>query len=84
MNRRTRTPIGLLIDSVVKPTPQEPLDQETKALLKIQAVAKTWWRGRRPVGWTKAQHLANPTVNCTGKHELALAAAVAKWVLLGG
>lgn len=81
---RIRTPMETLVDSVVKPIPQPPLDRETKALLKIQAVAKTWWRGKRPIGWTKSQHLANPTVNCTGKHELSLAAAVAKWVLLGG
>ncbi len=42
----------------------------------VQAAYK-WWLLRRPVGWTEAEHLANPNINCPGLRDGALAKAVA-------
>lgn len=44
----------------------------------IQAVE--WWQARRPVGWTREQHVANPVVNCAGDAEKALALAIGAMV----
>lgn len=46
----------------------------------IHAAAYAWWRNRRPVDWSEAQHLEHPRVNCAGDAERKLAMAVAKMV----
>jgi hypothetical protein len=48
---------------------------------KVIRAALAWWRGQRPMGWTEAEHLANPTVN-TGHSDRShqLAAAVGGYV----
>jgi len=33
-------------------------------LLRLETALLNWWVGHRPTGWTDADHLANPTVNC--------------------
>jgi hypothetical protein len=45
---------------------------------RLRMSAESWWRMRRPVSWSEAQHMENPTVNCTtdAERELALAIAV--------
>lgn len=40
------------------------------------ATAIAWWRGRRPQGWTLAQHLREPKVHCE-EFERPLADALA-------
>ena len=59
--------------------------EEAHALLILAAAAKAWWESKRPIGFTTAQHLANPTINCTGDlgPAQALALAVAVCVRLG-
>lgn len=44
----------------------------------VALTATSWWFGKRPTGWTLAQHLGNPTVNCVNDREKRLARAVAK------
>lgn len=45
------------------------------ALILVSAV-RTWWKGRRPLSWSEAEHSANPTVNCTSDAERQLAEAL--------
>lgn len=42
--------------------------------------AETWWKGKRPQGWSLGQHLAQSTVNTCTTHEAALAEAVAAYL----
>ena len=44
----------------------------------LYEAALAWWENKRPVGWTPSEHLANPSVNCVGPAERALAAALAR------
>jgi len=37
-----------------------------------------WWRSKRPLMWEDNEHLANPTINCLGESENALAKYIAK------
>lgn len=63
---------------------EELADARTEALLSIEKAAREWWSRRRPRGWTKKQHLDNPTINCADAKEDTLAIAIAEWVRLGG
>lgn len=38
--------------------------------------AKDWWASKRPVGWTKEQHVASATVNTSTDDERVLAICV--------
>ena len=49
-------------------------------LLRLETALLNWWVGHRPVGWTDADHLANPTVNCVMPNEDALAIEVARLI----
>lgn len=40
----------------------------------------SWWESNRPVGWSEAQHLENPTINCSTPAEDQLAERVAAWI----
>ena len=45
-------------------------------LSDLESAALKWWKSRRPVDFDLEDHLANPTINCTGSDadkELALA-----------
>ena len=42
--------------------------------------ALQWWQMRTPCGWTTNDHVKNPTVNCTTRHDSALARRVADYV----
>lgn len=89
-----RSPIEQMVDRAcgISPTELQRMQQEakeledkqTRALLAVEKAARGWWLTKRPVGWKRSQHLANPTVNCTDAKEKALAHSVAKWVKLGG
>lgn len=46
---------------------------------QIIALAIKWWSIHKPVDWTLAQHLGNPTVNLPTPAEQALAIAIAKY-----
>lgn len=46
----------------------------------ILSAARAWWRSKRPIGWTEAQHLASPTINTMTQWESRLARAVARAV----
>ncbi len=86
----SRSPIQMMVDQACGFDPNAPkpkpvtLDAETKALLAVVDAAEVWWKGRRPISFRLAQHLKNPTVNCTDDAEVALARAVAAWKRLGG
>lgn len=41
--------------------------------------AHKWWLAKRPLSFTRDEHLANPTINCVGAYERALAGAVAQY-----
>lgn len=59
-------------------------DPRSAALHGIAASSKAWWLMKRPVGWSEAQHLQNPSVNCSDEPARELARSVAQWVQLGG
>ena len=40
-------------------------------------IARHWWEGKRPMGWSLAQHLKEPCVNSTSQRETMLMRAVA-------
>ena len=44
---------------------------------ELTDAAIAWWRDQSASGWTDAEHLEHPTVNCAGSAEQALAKAVA-------
>lgn len=52
---------------------------DTKADAELALVAFQWWMEKRPSGWTIAQHLNDPAVNCSTPVECKLAHAVADW-----
>lgn len=43
----------------------------------VEKAALTWWRSKRPLAWSEAEHLANPKIN-TVLSEQRVALAVAK------
>ena len=49
-----------------------------KTKQEVVEAAKFWWKGNRPVGWTKKQHSHNPLVNIASDYEKPLALAVSK------
>lgn len=55
------------------------LDDSAKRLLTAGDAAVSWWREHKPRGWSIAQHLKNPAVNCTTEREKRLARAAARW-----
>lgn len=56
----------------------EPTRAETDAIVEAGNALVSWWRGRKPRGWSEAQHLANPTVNMATPRERRLAHAAVK------
>ncbi len=48
----------------------------TLAEKKVIRAALSWWRGRRPVGWSKRRHQRTPFVNCVTKRDHELARAI--------
>jgi hypothetical protein len=52
-------------------------------MTSTERLAERWWRRLRPIGWTKAEHLKNPTINTTSDVERALARAVARMLVTG-
>lgn len=53
-------------------------DAECSLRHGVCLVATSWFEGKRPKGWTKQQHLDNPTAGCVTAREQRLAVAVAK------
>jgi len=50
-------------------------------LTSLERAALKWWKGHRPLGYSEAEHLANPQINLLDRHrEGALAMAVAELV----
>lgn len=48
----------------------------------VLVAAAKWWRGHRPLSFTKKKHIESPMVNVTlseGEHAERLAQAVADW-----
>ena len=56
------------------------LTVELSRATRVAEAAEEWWRMRRPVSYSEAEHLINPTVNCVNSCETALAATVANYV----
>ena len=46
----------------------------------LEKAALNWWKSKRPLAYTKANHLKNPTINCQNHAQDTLAEAVAKMV----
>lgn len=44
----------------------------------VVEAAFAWWRDLRPQGWTHADHIAAPQVNCETEAERTLALAIAR------
>lgn len=72
------------LNRVAQPTgplcPGRGIADEQAAQL-MQKAALAWWESARPVGWTQAQHAANPTVNQAQPGDTALALAIGAIVL---
>lgn len=47
----------------------------------VESAALRWWRGRCPLAWTDAEHVATPHVNCHTADERRLAESVAAMVV---
>jgi len=47
-------------------------------LTPLELAALQWWRFHRPIRWTQAQHIAEPTVNVTNERARRLAKQAAK------
>ena len=46
----------------------------------VLAAAVGWWKAHRPIGWTNADHLNNPTINAHATdNDKLLAMAVGRW-----
>ena len=50
-------------------------------LVGLEKAAIAWWRSKRPVDWSQAEHLKNPTINVATEREAGLALAVARHIL---
>lgn len=44
---------------------------------RIVSLSIAWWRSRRPISWTQAEHIKNPTVNTATRWDHDLAREVA-------
>ena len=42
--------------------------------------AFSWWISKRPVGWSRDDHLLNPTINCITIAEKKLAIAISDYL----
>lgn len=58
------------------------IDREAQLILAAADTAVTWWRGKKPKGWSVTKHLANPLVNCVGYREKLLARRASRWFAL--
>ena len=39
---------------------------------EVVMAARLWWLDKRPIAWSKRQHIENSTINCNGAIERAL------------
>ncbi len=58
---------------------REPPDNAHLLLLSAADAAVSWWRHKKPRGWSVMKHLQNPCVNCATNRENRLARAAARW-----
>jgi len=56
---------------------RDVLCDENDALRLVRDAAHDWWLGKRPVGWGREEHHANPEINTTSLRERRLAEACA-------
>lgn len=42
-------------------------------LTRLEKAVLKWWRARRPIRWTKAQHISEPRINLQRLSEYPLA-----------
>jgi hypothetical protein len=54
-------------------------DAAADTLLSLADAAIFWWVGKRPLSWSVAQHIENPTINCPSSYEKELAMKVSRW-----
>jgi hypothetical protein len=54
--------------------------RNTADALRVIRAAEKWWDSKCPLSFTKEEHVANPTVNCTSDSQNVLAQAVAAYV----
>jgi hypothetical protein len=50
-----------------------------KAILGAADAAVTWWRSKKPRGWSARKHIENPLVNCSTYRERLLARRASIW-----
>jgi hypothetical protein len=58
------------------------MSKDEYILLAAADAAVTWWRGKKPVNMSIAEHLKTPTVNCQTYREKSLARKAARWFLV--
>lgn len=76
-----QSPVKMMLDAAFgRQQPGSAGGTDAAVLQAVAEAAVAWWIGRRPAGWSLAQHLADPAVNCEGDHERELAAAAARWI----
>lgn len=61
---------------------------QTKALRharqqRVLEAALKWWEGKRPLAWSREEHLKHPEVNTTTMWESVLARACAEYIAAG-
>ena len=69
---------GMIARRMGRATPHE--EHTIPGQTPLCAAALVWWEGHRPLGWTEAEHTAQPRVNCTGSEEALLAETCAAFV----
>lgn len=82
---KPRNPLEKMIDQAcgVKLEEHEQLFVKVKKYHPIRGVMDVvdasidWWESKRPVSWTKEQHIENPTINCMNITERVLAEKIA-------
>ena len=54
-----------------------PVSSPAPELSPLETAVLRWWRGRRPITWTRTQHRAEPLVNTNSfnEHDMAILAA---------
>ena len=74
-------PIEAIIDQACGVKPEEYENEQkfnpADVVADVVDASIDWWTSKRPIRWSKKEHLENPTINCTNGKERVLAEKIA-------